>query len=150
MRLFLEFVPPPPRIKSPFIRIAGTNAITGPGQIGEPLEVEEDEQQNYHTPLDEWAEGEGQVIGYAKLTAQKKLADAVPSTKPQAPQKTQKKAKPAPTNALPTEVAATKEFVPSTQAEQLALQESFETLPTDLGRSEVQSYMDFPQAPLID
>lgn len=73
-RLFVDSVPAPNRIKSPFFRGSG---ITGPGQPGDSLVYEADEQLAYYTPLKNWPEGTGGLTGYAKKMLTKRLADPI-------------------------------------------------------------------------
>ena len=143
LRLFLDSVPPPPRLKSPFVR---TSTITGPGHLSEPLVVEHEGQQPFYTPLESWPEGGGHVLGYAKMTLQKRLADpismAISSAERDIPRENMMKTgnaariSPAPgtENGTASWNSAQQSYEPTTQAEQLALQETFDALPSDISR----------------
>lgn len=136
-RAFLDNIPPPNRIKSPFFRDSG---ITGPGQPGDSLVFEADEQLAYYTPLRNWPEGTGGMTGYAKKMLTKRLVDPiVPSqrtdTREQDNAAIHKRGKQAPTESpggaeVTGDSELTKEgFAPSTDIEQAALLEQFDPLP---------------------
>lgn len=142
-RPFLDNAPPPNRIKSPFFRDSG---ITGPGQPGDSLVYEADEQLAYYTPLKNWPEGTGGLTGYAKKMLSKRLADPiVPSqhadTREQDGLPAQKRGKQARTESptiveISGDAALTKEnFAPTTDLERAALSERFDPVPESISRS---------------
>lgn len=138
-RPFIDTVPPPNRIKSPFFRESG---ITGPGQPSDSLVYEADEQLAYYTPLKNWPEGTGGLTGYAKKMLTKRLADPiVPSqhadTRDQdsgaaAASKRGKGARTESPAVIEDSVDATlskENFTPTTEVEQAAVRERFDLIP---------------------
>lgn len=126
LALYIDSIPAPHRIKSPFQR---TSNITGPGRNDEPLVPEATDQAKYYVPLEQWPANAGQVVGYAKMLAQKKLGDAPTAILTKRKQSnTVKKAKAIVGNGI----QAADLVEPTSQAEHLALEENFEVLPDDL------------------
>lgn len=77
IRPFQEQVPPPQRIKSPFVR---NPVVPGPGKLAAPLRAEDEDQEPYYAALDSWPPNTGQVYGYGKMMQQKRVADAPPDS----------------------------------------------------------------------
>lgn len=126
-RVFLDSVPTPPRVKSPFIR---SSSIQGSGQQGEPLIKEDKEQNPYYTRLDGWAEGAGQVVGYHRIMSRKRLSE--PVLPPPDSVETLPVAAPRTRGSQGSGNKRAKEDAPATQLLELAEQESFDPLPAEI------------------
>lgn len=144
-RPFLDTsLPPLNRIKSPFFRDAG---ITGPGQPGDSLVYEADDQLPYYQPLKNWPEGTGGLTGYAKKMLTKKLADPiVPSqhadtrehetgtTAAQKKAKQNKMDSPSAGDDAADGQLSKLSFNPTTEVEQAAKVEQFDPLPVEISK----------------
>jgi hypothetical protein len=126
--------------------------VAGPGRLADPLEQEGLEQDLCYAPLDSWEPGTGQVYGYGKAMAARKLADALPEldsedenndedAQQQQHQQTKKSRTGRSASAMqanehepPSDKYFSREtYEPTTQAESAAIQETFESLPDEIG-----------------
>lgn len=131
LRPFTEAVPPPQRIKSPFVR---NPVVQGPGRLAAPLRAEDEDQEAYYASLDTWPPGTGQVYGYGRLVQQKEVAPPAEEA-----DQHQDEGPPLDSNRLreilepPPDGFAAPEDDFSNNLEQLASQEAFAPLPAAIG-----------------
>lgn len=133
LRAFVELVPSPSRIKSPFIR---NPAVNGPGRLADPLQSEDEDQDECYTQLSQWSESAGQVTGYGRFIAQKQLSEPVRKQEEEDPDiKRNQRQKSASVKASQQDGNAEGGTnSPHNALEEVAAQESFKRLPPGISK----------------